>query len=466
MYAIFYDLETSDRNPIGQILNYSFILVDDDLNPVDELSGLVRISRLQLPEAGAILANRTDVIEHQKIAKDFERDAMRRIDQFLVRCIEKAKGAVAFIGYNSSRFDLPFLRTSLVRNGYNPYYKQKLTPRDLLQVVQRAYLSSEKFRNLIREARTGEKKLSLSLETVTRALQLLKGAQVHESREDVLLTIELARWLKRECGIDAATFEAYEGLKVHSTAGSGAVYTVEEPEYDMASGNVSTKTPYALLVCDHKRALWINLERYSVKQDPSCIEWRSAQKHAFFLGPQASADRELQSLARAAIKQFKGITLANFFQRSTCDVEQDIYRVDFQALDLLCAAIRDNDREKLAELRTPEAKVLFTRYRLASPELNLADPATREVFKRYVLYRYGGELQVAKNRDEERQEGNHHVTLGEMVRGLELNKEAAMIERRTEDLKLLESLESFYKKSEILQVAGQELVPAWFRSAA
>jgi hypothetical protein len=88
------------------------------------------------------------------------------------------------------------------------------------------------------------------------------------------------------------------------------------------------------------------------------------------------------------------------------------------------------------------------------------------VFKRYVLYRYGGELQVAKNRDEERQEGNHHVTLGEMVRGLELNKEAAMIERRTEDLKLLESLESFYKKSEILQVAGHELVPAWFRSAA
>ena len=189
MYAIFYDLETTDRNCIGQILNYSFILVDDELKPIDEISGLVRISRLQLPEPGAILANRTDVLEHQRVAQDNERLAMQKISDFIWSCIRRAKGAVAFAGYNSSRFDLQYLRTSLIRNGFNPYFDNKLSARDLLHVVQKAYLTSEELRSKVREVRKGEKKLSLSLETVTRALELLDGVQAHESRADVLLTI-------------------------------------------------------------------------------------------------------------------------------------------------------------------------------------------------------------------------------------------------------------------------------------
>lgn len=50
--AIFYDLETTDREFVGQILNYSFILVDEQLNVVRELNGDIRISRLQLPSRG------------------------------------------------------------------------------------------------------------------------------------------------------------------------------------------------------------------------------------------------------------------------------------------------------------------------------------------------------------------------------------------------------------------------------
>jgi len=83
MYAVFYDLETSDKNPIGQILNYCFILVDSSLQIVDELSGLVKISRLQLPDSGAILANKIDVVDHQRLAADDERTAMGKIHAFL-----------------------------------------------------------------------------------------------------------------------------------------------------------------------------------------------------------------------------------------------------------------------------------------------------------------------------------------------------------------------------------------------
>ncbi len=463
MYALFYDLETTDRNPIGQILNYSFILVDDRLQLIDELSGLVRISRLQLPEPGAILANRTDVIQHQKQAEDYERDAMRKIGDFIWSCIRKAKGAVSFVGYNSSRFDLQYLRTSLIRNGFNPYFDQKLSPRDLLHVVQKAYLTSGEFRERVREVRKGEKKLSLSLETVSRALGLLEGLQAHESRADVLLTIRLAEWLKRETGFDVATYEAYEGLRLHTTAGTGAVYFAQEPQYEMAERDFSLRTPHTLLCADHKKALWINLERYAVRQEPSCITWRSAQKSAFFVESQASTDRELQALARAAIKQFQGVTLHNFFRKSTCDVEQDIYRLDFQAMDLYCRAVQENRKELLAALKAPEAKILFTRYRLAAPELNLEDSATRDLFKRYAIYRYGGELQLSKNVEEGDREapGSHHARLSEMVTALEQNREAALIQRADEDLKLLQSLEAFYRQSEVVKVAGKELLPNW-----
>lgn len=462
MFAIFYDLETTDRNPIGQILNYSFILVDDDLKPLDELAGLVRISRLQLPEPGAILANRTDVLEHQKIADDHERDAMRKISQFIWSCIRKAKGAVAFIGYNSSRFDLQYLRTSLIRNGFNPYFEQKLSPRDLLHVVQKAYLSAPDFRALVRKTREAEKKLSLSLQTVGHSLGLLDGVQAHESRADVLLTIRVAEWMKREVGLDVSTYEAYEGLRLHTTAGSGAVYFAQEPQYEMSERDYSVRTPHTLLAADHKKSLWINLERYAARQDPGCITWRSAQKSAFFVEAQASTERELQALARAAIKQFHNVNLNNFFHKSTCDVEQDIYRLDFQAMDLFCQAVRENRKDLLAPLKAPEAKILFTRYRLAAPELNLQDPATRDLFKRYAAYRYGGELQLVRKVEEGKAEqGSHHARLSELLSALAQNIEAAVLQQESEDLKLLQSLEAFYRQSEVLRLSGPELVPNW-----
>ena len=213
MYAVFYDLETTSKNTIGQILNYSFILVDDEMKPIGELSGLVKMSRLQLPEPGAILANRTDVVEHQKVAVDNEPTAMKKIEQFISKCIQTAQGAIAFVGYNSSRFDLGYLRTSFIRNGINPYFKGLLSSRDLLHAVQKAYLTSAEFRDAVQKQCRGEKRLSLSLQTVSHALGLLEGVQAHESREDVLLTIRLAVWLKEHCTIDVRSYEAYEAAE-------------------------------------------------------------------------------------------------------------------------------------------------------------------------------------------------------------------------------------------------------------
>jgi hypothetical protein len=423
----------------------------------------VRLSRLQLPDPGAILANRTDVIEHQEKATDTEPEAMSRISKFLGSCIDSAKGAISLIGYNSSRFDLNYLRTSLIRNGINPYFGGKIVPRDLLHAVQKAYLVSPEFRQRVLSQRGGEKKLSLSLQTVGHALELLSGVQAHESREDVLLTIRVADWILKECGIDVATFEAYEGGKLHSTARSGAVYMQQQPEYDLSAESFTTKTPVTVLDASGRAALWIDLQRYADQQTPACIMWRSSAKHAFFVSPQAEQDPELQKLARAALRQFSSINLRNFFTDSTCDIEMDIYRLDFDNLDQYVKAVQENNRSFLDACTNPEAKVLWLRRQLANPQASIKSPKTAEVLRKYALHRYGGKLQTARSVDTNAaaEEGTYHLTLQETVRDLMQKREAAVLRHDADDLKLLDSLERYIRQSEIVQVAGNELVPGW-----
>jgi hypothetical protein len=463
MHAVFYDLETSDKNAVGQIINYCFICVDEALQPIDEISGLVKLSRLQIPDAGAILANRTDVQRHQQEAKDYEPDAMHSIAGFIEQCIVRAQGAITLIGYNSARFDLGYLRTSLIRNGINPYFNQQLVPRDLLHSIHKAYLTSPRFRELVLTQRGSEKKLSLSLQTVGHALGLLEGVQAHESREDVVLTLKVAEWLRRECDLDPITFDGYEGLALHSTARSGTVYFQEQPEYALESGQTVSKTPVTLLDANNKAGLWIDLERYAQKQSPECIMWRSAGKHPFFVARQAADDPELRRLARAAVTQFKGISLRNFFKPSSCDVEMDIYRLDFDNLDIYGRAVQTNDKKLLEKCTLPDAKILWARRMLANPRASIGDPKTAETLRQYALYRYGGKMQLARTVTErgEESEANFHATLSEMVQRLMQSREAAAVTRNTEDQQLLDSLERYIRSSEIVRVAGHDLLPHW-----
>lgn len=468
MYAIFYDLETTDKEPIGQILNYCFIFVDPAGEILSESSGLVRIARTQLPDPGAILANRVNVLEHQRTAHDDERAAMGKIVTFINGCIEHARGkgkdTVALIGYNSSRFDLTYLRTSLIRNGFDPYWMGKIVPRDLLHAVQKGYLNHEPFRQLILKQRAGEEKLSLSLETVGHALGLLSGAQKHESREDVVLSLRVAEWLRRECGIDATELEAYEGARLHSTAGTGAVYLVREPEYVLGLDTHEVRTPVTLLDADHRSALWINLERYSRSQDPTCIMWRSVAKHPFFTNSQAESDAAIQKLARSAVQQFKGKTLKNFFERTTCDIEQDIYRLDRDGRDLLRKLIETADRRLIEGSRDNDLRVLWTRYQLRNPNLDMRDERSREVLRRYAVHRYGGALQLARTTPKGGEGGGFHWTLSQMHTTLRQMRDAAAVAGNQEDAELLAAVSRFYNDSEIMQVAGKELLPHVDRS--
>jgi len=503
--AIFYDLETSDKSPIGQILNYSFIAVDKNLSPVAECSGDIRFTRLQLPSPEAILKNRVHVTKHQASVSITEREAMASIAQFIAAQIKSfqsdssvapqgTKQKLVFIGYNSSKFDLPFLRTSWIRNGMNPYFGGNLLYKDLLLGVRKLSISHPEFPRFAAEGPPRRRpdgevetpRLSLSLETITHALRLLEGAQSHHSRDDVLLTIKLAKTLQEKFGLDILTYEPFEAGPWLKAPTPGRIFWMFSPNYSLAQDEVekkgtSERTPLALLEANYRYALFINLERFARGEGRRSIQWFNQAGGALYFGG-AAEEREsivsaegdhmaLGALAAKAREELKGITLGNFFSTSTCDIEQDIYRLDMARIGALEKALWGGDTKPLSELKDREAKIVYLRallaqYRWETGALpNPPESATSQqdarmagMLRDYALHRYGGKLQLTKSLEGVAVDDAFHASLAQLYARLNACEAEAKTRGAATDLELLQAVREFYEQSEIVQLAGDKLL--------
>jgi Exonuclease len=293
MLSIFYDLETTDKNTVGQILNFAFVVVDENFNIIDEYCNNILISRLQLPSPGAILANKTNVIEHQKKAKLKEVEAMRNIFQFISKYTSKEK--IPLIGYNSNKFDLPYLRTSLIRNGINPYFGGKLIYKDLLFAARKLHVTHPDFplSKIINE--NNEPRLSLTLESLCKNFSILSSEQKHESREDVLITIELAKIFLTLFSLDVRNFEAYEASKFHQYGRGNCIIKVHEPEYDLHKEERFITKHLSLLDSDHRYALWIDLDKFKENENEKSIHWFNQASSQIICEEKLVDDEDLKS---------------------------------------------------------------------------------------------------------------------------------------------------------------------------
>lgn len=463
--AVFYDLETSDRNKIGQIINYCFILTDSDFNIIEKLSGLVKIGRLQLPDPYAILANKTDVLEHQKIANDSEAVAMKKIEQFLSSCKLKSGGQIKLIGFNSSKFDLPYLRTSFIRNGLSPYLAGGLKYADMYQLAQKLAITQKDFprnpkevkelviepkesnesNNVESESNKKPSKFSLSLETLAKGFNLLQGSQLHESEADVILTIELAKVFKKKYGQSILDFEAYQ-IDHKKLSKRGLVINKETPSTKLNSETLFSSKPYALLDFDARSALWVDLTDYEKGKGRDSIEWCNTSYGQFFSDAQILTDPKLIELSNKALKEFAKLNLKNFFTKSDCDIEMDIYRIDFDQLAKLNQAIWEN---KDIDFEMKDTKTVFVRYKLNKYEWGGDhDQKVKKMIKDYALNRYGGKMKLNKGEKDEL-----HQTFNKML--INLEEESKKVP--SSDKLLLDSLKTFYFQSDIYQCAGSEL---------
>ena len=487
MISIFFDLETSTTEPIGQILNYSFIATNDNFEIIDECSDSVKISPLELPVADAILANRIDVIEHQKQNYLNETLSMKKIFNFFNKMIGENKGEkVILVGYNSLKFDVPYLRTSMIRNGLSPYFGGKIIYRDLLHLVRKLSCISNNFIRTskcdARDDNLEEKnKLSLTLETTCQNYDVLLGKQTHESRDDVILTINLAKKLKEVFNTDIRDYKGYELTYAEHVEykNTKKIFTPIFPQYDLSKTQIFENKYYVLLDFSDKYSLWIDLEKYEkylkgienkeivvgdLKAKKKVISWFSFSASSLYK-PTISQQNEIKiddkynKLAAKAIDFFNDINLDNYFDTSVCDIEQDIYRLDFNSLDNLHKIIWENDDNIPRENRSKNLNIVLSRWKLKNIDwesVNFNDKQNEDkikYLKMYTDYRYGEHKKLLLNKFATKESKNiidFHKSYKELLNRIEELKKSN--KENKEDINLLNSLDKFYKESYISKV--------------
>lgn len=414
-------------------MNFCFIVVDENLEVIETFYEKVRVSRTQLPEIEALLANRIKILDHQKEAKLTEFDACKAIMNFFDKVTRSVKsGSIPLIGFNSNKFDFEFLRTTLYRNGFIPPTK-RLIFRDLLHLSRKLGIENSSFAENTRKF--GEEgKVSFKLQSITKSLGLLKDDQTHDSKDDVLLTISLAKYLKNKFGKDIRNYLAYEPK-------NNERFSVEIRQYiDTSKDEYSQSAPHALLDNAEKYALWIDLNKWREGATPrECIWYFHKDRDAFFVDSSIKINLKEDELAPLK-KHFSEISLANYFTAQTCDVEARLSNIHPQQIGNLKKVIDGvEDKSNLSK----DLKAIFYRWKLANYEGD--DSKYSSELKKYAEYRYGGELQLHRN-DEIKEKKFHPSAIELLTRVKEKCSDPDQESRG-----IAEQLYEFYENSPMLK---------------
>lgn len=438
MKYVFFDLETSDLNPVGQILNYAFVEVDEDWNTISSLCGDIKISPLQLPVPEAILSNKIDVLRHQKESKDCELAAMTKIHKYIEHLCEY--DSVRLMGYNSNSFDVHYLRTSLIRNGFNPYFGGQLVYGDVLHLVNKLSVSNDAFLSILSKKDSG--KPSLSLESVSKAVSIIPKdeTQKHESLYDVNLTIKLAKKLNELYSIDIREYQSYEITKRYTEFDAIEVY----PYFDENGNKVSEEKCY-YTIHDHNKssALWINLKKFESGLEKDSILWCNKNTSQLFI-KRFIRNEQLRSRCDAARQALSHITLENFWPDKFCDIEQSIYTLPINEIRTLSQAIHSKDLFLLKENKNKFSNVLYLRFLCNNVESDEVD----KIATKYIDYRYGGKMRLDK-KELNSPEKLYHPTYDELLQRVEKYYSES-------GNPLMQSLKEFYLNSKISKVCKNE----------
>ena len=389
-HYIFYDLETTRREFFGEILTAYFVLTDANFQPLNgfDLKLSIRVSALEIPDPEAIQVNQIRLLEHQASAIP-EYEAARLVSAFIERCFEKIEGGLLFLtGFNSSEFDLPFLRTFLIRNGINPYFSGNLKTADVMLFARYLAYGDPDFPHTVVSGKYGEYS-SFSLENLLRAFDLLEGEQTHDAKEDVLLTLKLARKLAGKYSVSMSEIFSLPLPQMNFSIYDG--FNVEE-------GNaVPRKKHYSLINLQRSSLLAADLERFKERPDASAVKY-------FNLGKQCpryveeSMPEDLADLLPEVKEKFSGVTVSNFFTTTICDIEQDIYRLPIEMIATLGQRIRG---ETTVSPANQDFRALFRRYRLRNDNPSALEEKERIHFntalREYFRQRYGHGLILNKS---------------------------------------------------------------------
>jgi hypothetical protein len=447
---IFYDFETSSRDLLGQVLTYSFFLVDSDYAILEELSGSIRLNRTQIPEAGAILTNRIN-LDHLQANGMAEYEAAAEIYFFLNGIIGKHKQAT-LVGFNSNQFDLSFLRNMLIKYGLNPYFGGKLKNIDLLHYCQHLAFNNSHDFPWVRTEGENSTYYSFKLEDLTRAFSILDGPQSHDAREDVLLTIKLTRFLEVKYGLALKNFSPIQFPSHPEFQGEFEIFQQKDRHFAKENEDLKhyTSHTFVKLCLLGKSYLMVNLDKFQATledEDSSpeallgCLRYINPNKSFFVLDPvTAEAYPHYEESVRQVYAHdfFTSILKKNshYFDliKKEQDIEYQIHELGFDRIDTLKryvntliqdpSSYENSLKELLAKRKEPKDNYLiqlFNRVYLNTHPDPRADYLMRYMTPRYIdgsmtkykndFHSFSEQVEQVKNRLMEPDRSEHDLDL-------------------------------------------------------
>lgn len=410
---IFYDFETSSRDLIGQIISYAFVLTNEQFQPIENLTGKIKLNRTQCPEVDALLVNKIQVSELQEAGLT-EYQASKDVFNFLNKAISKY-GQCHLVGFNSNQFDIGFLRTLLIRYGINPYFEGKLKNLDIMHFAQHlAFYYPDKF-PWVQSQSEKNSYYSFRLEDLTSAAGLLNEAQSHDALEDVLLTIKLLQYFEETFSVRFADFEPFRLPDLSASQEQWQLVKIRARHFtDLGETPQKYVDEYYLTLNKHKKSLlFINLSKYtqlindkenlSDEEKLSCIRYVNANK-AFFMAEEASSEdfpalHSLQSTIENDVF-FKAFIAdaAPYFEliEKDWDIEYQVHKLGFDRIPKLHNVVErfmadpsqynNIIQELLAKRTDPKDNYLIQLFNRVY--LNYHPQPNPDYLRRYLLPRY------------------------------------------------------------------------------
>ena len=186
---LFYDIETTGlSHAFDQVLQFAAIRTDETFHEIERHEVIVKLRPDVIPSPTAMIAHGIPLSRSMTGICEFE--AIEKIHELL------NTPNTTSLGYNTLGFDDEFLRFCFYRNLLPPYthqYANNCGRMDLLPMVTMYWL----YKNDILEWPEQEGKISLKLEDLSNANQLMEGT-AHDALADVEACVALARRLSQE----------------------------------------------------------------------------------------------------------------------------------------------------------------------------------------------------------------------------------------------------------------------------
>ncbi len=388
---VIFDLETSERYALGQILNLAAIAVNENFEVVDKLALDVKISRTQLPSPEALLVNKVNPIEQQSKAKLNERQAITKLFEFVDKQRnDNRAGKVIVGGQNTAKFDLEFLRSNSLRSGIYPYFPKDVVYTDLIFLSKKLVVSDPSVRKILTKE-NGD--ISVSLEWLTNALGISKSKQTHDSLGDVLLTLDVFKHYIKEYDLNVFSYNSYEVDRFKPKYGD--VYRVVNLEnYKLV------ERLYALHWHDSKYALWLNVTDFDPAKGKRNLWWKTKKNSAFFTVEKVT-DPNTINLAQDMLDHpdIVNVDVNSYFDVPDCDAELHVTTVKYDNMQAALDYMNNGSEVLIQHLSNRDTASYnnmleyIKRYTMLYKKGQFPD----KLFKKYCLERYSGKFKTEKN---------------------------------------------------------------------